>query len=107
MTEPLSVLASIAGLATVAVKLLRMGYDCIDGINGSQTEITQLLSEIAMLHTILTQILEFSNDMQRNLKADSAALKVSLISGNYYKEVMKILDEAKSVITCAFSRSPP
>ena len=54
-----------------------------------------------MLHTILTQISEFSDDMQRKKKACSAALIVSLkavISESHFKEATEILDEAKSVL---------
>ena len=56
MTDPLSIAASIAGLWTVAGKILSMGYELCSTVKNAPESILAVIEEMRQMHTIFGQV---------------------------------------------------
>lgn len=59
MAEPLSIASGIAGLITLSTAVLAAGYEYLNSVSRAPEEFKGLVSEIACLNTVLSQVISF------------------------------------------------
>jgi len=69
MADPLSIIASIAGLLSLAGPILAEGYAYVASVRDSPNALKQLLCEIGRLEAVLGQIDELARESATNTSA--------------------------------------
>ena len=62
MSDPLSLVASVAGLTSLAIELLKILNAYASGAKSAPKDVSQLLMEVEALNTVLRQLLSFLLD---------------------------------------------
>lgn len=76
MAEAVGLCASIAGLATLAFQISKVGYEYINGVQNARSDIKQLVEEVTNLGKLLEQLqhMEEAGDLADTSASDPLSL---------------------------------
>ena len=94
--DPLSLCASIAGLTSLTIELIRILRDYTGGFKSAPNDAQELLTEIILLHDVLNQLKEFlrSEDMKgKKFDQSNVLSSIIVISQNHIQDLVRKLEK--------------